>query len=537
MAILYWQGSTAGAGVNRFNFNYGPNWKVWRPASTATWLTSATGPVANDTVYVGEVFVARSPILYGGASGSVALTSWSTGVTGTTFNSSINSFSANLVQQGGLTPGSNNTNWYPFPYLGGGITGDIYIYCANVLNLDVSELAGATATRAEAGLKLKVKDQVTIKTTGQVDENYNVGGQDGNGYPNYSVVDINFIPSKGYNNGGTAASNTNLYLQGGQLWEGRRPSSTVGLGNVTIRGGLFRFGSVDAGLSGAGLSGTTPRPYRVDLIQTAIGTFNTHNGDINCDPSCTFGTFSVRSGSNPYYNVNERAYGLDGNEIIVAGTFNSNTVNSLLGWDALSASGPFNSGIFLYDQYTSLPGVEGYDYEPNILVSNPEDGVTLSANVFQVFTEVGPYSTTTNGNAQRPWNVMFFGSANITSMSVEGAKIKAWQKLPTDKSISITNLQMSENSQLDLVYGSQFDNWYFGSLTGTSITGANTVIGGINFADDTCTIKGSAGVRLYNTKIVNNFDFRAATKVPQTFSVLETLSEDKFGGIGGAFRG
>lgn len=528
MAILYWQGSTGAAGVNRFNFNYGPNWRVWRAgAPSSSWAVSATGPVANDTVYVGELFVARSPILYGGASGSVALTSWSTGVTGTTFNSSINSFSANLVQQ----RGSTGTNWYPFPYLGGGITGDTYVYCANVLNLDVSELVGATATAAEAGLKLKVKDQVIIRTTGQVDENYNLGGQDGNGYPNYSVVDINFIPSRTINNGGTAASNTNLYISGAYPWEPRRQPSTVGLGNVTIKGGLFRNASFDSGMSGAGLSATTPRPHRIDLIRTVAGTLNTHNGDINCDPSCTFGTFSVRSGANPYYNVNERAYGLDGNEIIVAGTFNTNTANSLLGWSQLSATGPFNSGIFLYDQYTTQPGVEGYDYEPNILVGNPGDGVTLSANVFQVFTEVGPYSTTTSGNAQRPWNVMFYGDANITSMSVEGTKIKAWKKLPTDKSITITNLQMSESSELDLVYADQFDSWYFGSLTGTGVTGVLTVIGGINFGDDSCTIKGSAGVRLYNTKIINNYDFRAGTEVPVKYSILEPLSEDKGGGF------
>jgi len=527
MAILYWQGSTAGAGANRFNFNYGPNYRVWRagvPASS--YATSATGPVANDTVYVGEIFLARSPMLYGGASGSVALTSWSTGQTGTTFNSSLGSFNANLIP--GATSG---INLYPFPYVGGGITGDIYLYCANVLDFDVSELVGTTAAAADAGLKLKVKDQVMIKTTGRVDANYEVGGQDGNGYPNYSVVDINFIPSRAINNGGTAACNTFLYVAGGYPWEGRKQPWAVGLGNVTIKNGLFRSASFDIGLSGAGASGTTPRPHRIDLIQTAVGQLNTHNADINCAPSCTFGTFSVRSGANPYYNPDLRSYGLDGNEIIVAGTFNTNTVNSLLGWSPLQASGPFNSGVFLYDQYTTLPGVVGYDYEPNILVSTPDDGVTFTANVFQVFTELGPYSTTTNGNAQRPWNVMFFGDANITSMSAEGTKIKAWRQLQSDKSVNITNLQMSESSELDLVYADQFDNWFFGSLTGTGITGVSTVIGGINFGDDSCTIKGSAGVRLYNTRIVNNYDFRAGAEVPTKYSILEPLTEDKGGGF------
>lgn len=531
MAILYWQGSTGAAGVNRFNFNYGPNWRVWRAGvPSSSWAVSATGPVANDTVYVGELFAARSPILYGGASGSVALASWSTGVTGTTFNSSISGIVVNLVQGSGS--GISGTNWYPFPYFGGGITGEIYTYCGNVLNLDVSELVGATATAAEAGLKLKVSNTVIIKTTGQVDSNYNLGEQDGNGYPNYSVVDINFIPSKSVNNGGTAASNTFLFVSGAYPYEGRKQSSLVGLGNVTIKNGLFRNASFEAGTTGSGTGGAIPRPQRIDLIRTVVGSLNTHNGDINCDPSCTFGTFSVRSGSNPYYNPELRAYGLDGNEIIVAGTFNTNTANSLLGWGQLAATGPFNSGVILYDQYTSLPGTVGYDYEPNILVGNPDDGVTFTANVFQVFTEVGPYSTTTNGNAQRPWNVMFFGDANITSMSVEGTKIKAWRKLPPEKSVNITNLQMAENSELDLVYADQFDSWYFGSLTGTGITGVSTVIGGINFADDSCTIKGSAGVRLYNTKVVNNYDFRASVQIPSSFGIFEPLGDENLGGFG-----
>jgi hypothetical protein len=76
-------------------------------------------------------------------------------------------------------------------------------------------------------------------------------------------------------------------------------------------------------------------------------------------------------------------------------------------------------------------------------------------------------------------------------------------------------LTLAERSVLDLQYAKQFDNWFFGSLT------ANTVAGGINFADDTCTVMGSAGVRLYNTKIVNNYDFRAAKALPIVYAELD----------------
>jgi hypothetical protein len=100
-------------------------------------------------------------------------------------------------------------------------------------------------------------------------------------------------------------------------------------------------------------------------------------------------------------------------------------------------------------------------------------------------------------------------------MSVEGTTIAAWQDLDASKQISISRLTMAEQSVLDLTYASQFNNWYFGSLTG------DTVAGGINFNDDTCTVIGSAGVRLYNTRIINNYDVRAAKVLPVVYAELD----------------
>ena len=132
-----------------------------------------------------------------------------------------------------------------------------------------------------------------------------------------------------------------------------------------------------------------------------------------------------------------------------------------------------------------------------------------------VFNEVAPYSNTTSGNAQRPWRIEFFGDVNITSMNVEGTTIAAWRDLDATKQVSISRLTMAENSVLDLRYAPDFNNWYFGSLTG------DTVAGGINFADDTCNVLGSAGVRLYNTRIINNYDVRAAKNLPIVYAELD----------------
>jgi hypothetical protein len=526
---FYWQGSTAGAGIARYDWNYGPNWKVAKYGSGYTnWPTSLTAPGVGDVAYIGQIFTARSALLFGGYSGGVA---GSTGTacwlnaqqtTGTTFNSSLNVFSAQL-----LTPRSTTgTNYYPFPWLGGGIVADsdIYFWTVNVDGLDSATITGITGARAELGLTLKVANQSVIKTTGQLSRNYEVGGVDGNNYPNYSVVDLNMVTSKDFNNGGTAACKSSLYVSGEYPGGPFASASEVGHGNITVYGGGFLNLTIENhfGLSGTatGASATIARPHKITLKNIVATQANVQNGDINIDKSCTFGTFTVRGGANPFYpRLSEETkggeVGYNGQQINLAGTFNSTTSSNLLGWAPPSASGPFVSGVFLYDQYTTVPTNARYDYIPTILMGSPDDGATFAAQSVAVFNEVAPYSATTSGNAQRPWRIEFFGDAIITSMSVEGTTITAWGDLDPTKQVNIATLSMAEQSVLDLRYAKQFDSWYFGSLTG------DTVAGGINFHDDTCTILGSAGVRLYNTKIINNYDLRAGKPLPVVYENLE----------------
>jgi len=528
----YWQGSTAAAGIARYDWNYGPNWKIanWSKPYTQ-WATSATAPGANDTAFVGEYFAARSPILYGGYSGgiqgSTGTTLWLNAqqTTGTTFNSSLASFQARIA-----TPKSTTgTNYYPYPWLGGGITGDTYAWAVNVDGLDSSTITGSTGARANLGLTLKVAYNVNIFTTGRINRNYDIGGTDANGYPNYGVVDLKFVQSKNYNNGGTAATQSYMYIGAGNGYGYllAAPPNEVGMGNVTINGGGFQSISIDNGISGSGsgLSGAAIRPFEVNLTNVVASNAAAHNGDINVDQSCTFGTFTVKGGANPYYLAMDEntqvPVGYNGRQINLAGTYNSTSAANLLGWAPPSVtSSPFISGVYLYDQYTTVPGNYDYDYIPTILLGNPVDGATFTAQTVAVFNEVAPYSTTTSGNAQRPWRIEFFGDANITSMSTEGTTIAAWAQLDPSKQLNITRLTLAERSVLDLQYAKQFDNWFFGSLT------ANTVAGGINFADDTCYVMGSAGVRLYNTKIVNNYDFRAAKALPVVYAELDVGPAD-----------
>jgi hypothetical protein len=524
---FYWQGSTAGAGIARYDWNYGPNWKVQKaPLSYTQWATSLTAPGVGDIAYVGQLFTARSALLFGGYSGGVA---GSTGTcwlnaqqtTGTTFNSSLNSFNAQL-----LTPRSTTgTNYYPFPWLGGGIVADsdIYFWTVNVDGLDSASITGTTGARAELGLTLKVANSTQIQTTGRIDRNYDIGGVDGNNYPNYSVINLNMVPSKNFNNGGTAACVSSLYVNTNSSNNFAR-SSEVGLGNITINGGAFQTISLDSGHGltsvASGASATTAKAYKATLTNIVASNATVHNGDINVDKSCTFGTFTVRGGANPFYlrlseETKEGSIGYNGQQINLAGTFDTTSASNLLGWAPSTTSSAFVSGVFLYDQYTTVPTNDNYDYIPTILLGSPDDGATFTAQTVAVFNEVSPYATTTSGNAQRPWRVEFFGDANITAMSVEGTTIAAWADLDATKQVNISRLTMSEKSVLDLTYAPDFDNWYFGSLTG------DTVAGGINFIDNTCSVLGSSGVRLYNTRIINNFDVRAGKTLPVTYFVLD----------------
>ena len=519
---FYWQGSTAGAGIARYDWNYGPNWKILKTSlASVYWPTSLTAPGAGDTVYIGSPVAARSALLFGGYSGGVSGstgTVWlnAQGSTGTTSNSSLNTFSAQLT-----TPKSTTgTNYYPFPWLGGGIVADsdIYFWTVNVDGLDSATITGITGARANLGLTLKVANGTYLNTTGQLDRNYAVGGVDGNNYPNYSVIDLKMVTSKNFTIGGTAACISNLNVSRND--PAFAPAWQVGSGNITINGGAFQTISLDSGtsLTAAGASAATARPYKVTLNNVVAKQVNVHNGDIKVDKSCTFGTFVVRSGANSYYPTEPEGslgFGYNGQQIILAGTFNSTSTSNLLGFPPASASGPFVSGVFLYDQYTSVPNNSNYDYIPTILLGSPDDGATFTAQSVAVFNEVAPFSSNTSGNAQRPWKIEFFGDANITAMSVEGTTISAWTDLDATKQVNISTLSMAEQSVLNLRYAKQFDNWFFGSLTG------DTVAGGINFADNSCDILGSSGVRLYNTKIINNYDLRAAKNLPVVYAELD----------------
>ncbi len=88
MASLFWQGAISGTGhtsVAAYDFNVASNWKLQRYGqSVSNWSTSLTAPVAGDQITVGGPVVARTPLLFGGYTGTMAAGGWGIGGSGAT---------------------------------------------------------------------------------------------------------------------------------------------------------------------------------------------------------------------------------------------------------------------------------------------------------------------------------------------------------------------------------------------------------------------------------------------------------------------
>ena len=526
MAILHWQGAISGTGhtsVAAYDFNIASNWKVHRYGQpVSTWSTSLTAPGANDFISIGESVIARTPLLFGGYTGTMASGRWDSngipGTTGTTFTSSLGF--ANIE----LKPA-----FYPFPYLGGGVTGDIYNYLFSEKVKDGAGLTNEAAmgsaldiARSQAGLKLKVSSSINIIHTGRIDPTIASGGTSTDGYPNYSVVNINFVQSRVQQTGVTAGvCYTHLYMA-----EAATGANNDGLGNVIINDGSFN--SMMNARTGNPSGTSTGKASSVTLNNTVVKSIVTTNCDFNVAANSTVGTLTVVEGYLPYYAKSKKDLAVDNREITFLGKANTNLANSSLGFintASSSATGGFVSGIYLNKQYAGL-NTGNFDYIPTLVVGSP-DGATATSTPVTIeniqILAAGASGAPSNLDTLRRWNVLFNGNATVTTVANDGGIVSAYEDIRNDATVTVGELQMRNNALLDLTQAPNFNGWYFGTSTG------NSIIGGINFLDDTSIVLGSAGVRLYNTKVIAGYDFRAATDVPTT-SKFAVFASDAISG-------
>jgi len=519
MATLHWQGAISGTGghtsVAAYDFNVPSNWKVQAyNQAVSNWPTSLTGPRPQDNIVVGVYVTARTPLLFGGYTGTMAAGGWGqngVGATGTTFTSSLSNAILALIP-------SN----YPFPYFGGGITGDVYnyLFSENVKNgaglTNESTLGSALdIARSQLGLKLKVTSGVYLYTTGAINSAYASGLTTTDGYPNYSVVDIDFVQSRIQQTGLTAGiCYTEMYLSQAGETAGQQ---NAGLGNVMITDGRFNMIKHDRRIANSQyyaeniLATSTGKPLSITLNNTVVRSVVTPNCDFNVAADSTVGTLTVTEGFLPYYAKSKKDLAVDNREITFLGKANTPLANSTLGFitaASTGATGPYVSGIYVNKQYAALNDGH-YDYIPTVVIGSPDGLSSAPVTIENIqIVAAGPTGAPTNLDTLRRWNILFNGNATVTTVANDGGIVSAYGDIKSDATVTITDLQMRNNAVLDLTQAPDFNGWYFGSATG------NYIIGGINFLDDSNIVLGSAGVRLYNTKVVAGYDFRSSTDLP-----------------------
>ena len=220
MAIKYlWVsqnvGFTAGitANVDKYCYNIPSNWLIWNE-TTSRWNPSTTIPFERTTQALGSSEVqahstltgsmnpqeldyargythAKNPLLFGGYSGGSTSGTWSntnpahdpTAATGG-YVRPLNRFNHAAILANPNTPPKDQdylhvNNHYNFPYLGGGITGDIAKWCAYRDGLTVGDYSTVNTSGfrdPKAGLRLHTHNLMIQDYQSMTGSNYDAAG-------------------------------------------------------------------------------------------------------------------------------------------------------------------------------------------------------------------------------------------------------------------------------------------------------------------------------------------------------------------------
>jgi len=455
MANYYWVGASASAGISRYDYNTPSNWNTVYWASQGTgasfgWsfqpATAAPGP--GDRIFVGTSNVGTIP---------TALSPLLFG--GYSGNSALGGYSNSLGGTGTTTTSSLNaatidvsTNKYPFNFFGGGLTGAVYSWAVNSDGLTTNAFVGATGQRAVQPFKLKVAQNYYITTKSS------------------SLVDIVNVKSVNVAAGTTSSNivttSVGIYGSGYVRFSGGSVASINNNGN----GSLY-------------LSGITC-------------------GDFYTNPSSVYVETDARF-SNVYVGGAYLA------PIWFGGSLDSQTVLTDLGFQGsvTGSNAAANDSSIVITPINNWWIGGGQTTQPIFYFGTP--GVTSVVSFckkIDIASSVGASGGLSSGGAANnaKWNLVFAGGASAASVEANDTIVRAYDYIDPTVLVRIGTLGMSRDSVLNFAHEGPFDNWFFGSVTG------NTIVGGIVFRDETPTIKGSAGVRLFNTQVVlgNRFDAR-----------------------------
>ena len=463
MATFYWVGGETAAGLARYDFNTAANWnyKYWDPNTTGSsngWkfggATNAPGHGSIVQVGYSSIYepldppTCKAPLLFGGFSGNVGYGEWANalGSTGTTLASSLLQFVSG-------SSGSGIAN-YPFPYLGGGMTGAVYNWAINTQGVSADSFASAIGARAVQPLKLKVSNfiKLAIGTTGQ---------------PKY--VDVRGVKSLTTLPGFTAQYVTTVV-------------DCAGAGGLLLKGGSYKQ---------LAYGGSTPTSslYLSDLT---VGLFQSSPSYMLVEGSNRFNTCFI---GGPYMGP-----------VWFGGSFDTAAVLADLG---TTGSSLVDDGTCtITETCTDLVGNYPIDSLPTIHFGLPTFGSTTSVVMKRLLVSSAncpqqnpnpPYDWvlgTGPAEENAKWNVMFDSGVSANYVQLLNSDLFASPNIDASATVTVGTMDMGDYSILDFTKNPQFNNWSFGSVTGGQVNG------GIVFQDETPKIFGSAGVRLFNTYLL-----------------------------------
>lgn len=494
MAIFKWVGNT-GTSQTKFDWNTPSNWRIRSLLPTGVcYAVTSFSPGPFDEVWIGAVSLepginddrrspkALSPLLYGGFSGTVAGGSWANAQlhSGNTFTSALSNLFIDIRKLRGVQEGQTYiTEQYEFPYIGGGL-GNPGSLRREWINENSPVDSIDTTDPRTSQLTVKVNNTAcTVK-----DDN------------------IGFILSR---NSDVEVALTYV-----------KNFSQVG-------GGTASYGGVTAGLTAAIVKDVLSIVSN-GIVDITNGVFD----KITAKGYKTWDWYEVPGSGTVWFRnvvfnqafINHQLYtqfnGGTGNHIRIVNNIQPNDywINNA----ALLYSGNLNSDYVLSELYNGIGGITGaLSVNDNTILMDPVSlpfGYTagVDSNIpdgaqFPVY--LGDFSdfpqrkffgrleaNSNNAPNTGMYRISFIGPVDINTISINRHRIMSTMyKNYASNSVRIGTVYLDVGSILDFAANPVFDQWYFGLQSAAGISG------GIVFLDEESIIRGSAGLRLWNTNL------------------------------------
>ena len=498
--------------VDQYCFNKSGNWYSKQLINgTLKWAYTTATPGNGDFVVFGldpnasnaGATAAMSPCLFGGFSGGVGAGVWAntgaTATSGTTFTSPLQSVVVSGVQTG-----------YKFPYLGGGISGDIATWCASRDGVGATYYAASNTTGfrdPSQNLRLKVSQDIYINNTATylssvADGITNVANYN---YTNKFVMDFDAVKATTPLAGGTA----------GSAGTGSNPIVTTGLvsycgggAGLRVRGGSFKYVQINTNTYGMDAVRTNPysyiADYGVEFYNAYVDTLTIAKAQATYIYGCTASAITVW---HTPWEVNTSNHTYTGQvDLEIASNISAIGAYTDLYGITRSTELPSSANILLLKYVPSYIGGSEAVTNPsltsstkNVVILGDRVGTKICSiptiNIDAGFNTSG--GTGNGGYLYMPWAVEFAGTFNCNTINNNAGYIYSHEDIAQSSTVAVSELRMSNYGTLDFSQRqSQFDDWRFGGFTAAG----TQIAGGIVFVDETAKVLGSEGLRLWNTQ-------------------------------------